>query len=99
MQITIGIGNTRSIDKECGIYCRGIKIPNYPGFFYLMRDPSDNVTRNAKAVCGLMRLGTRHTMEDNKTWDCVKKITEITVIMCEQKLYPYGFRTGAQATR
>ena len=25
--------------------------------------------------------------------------SEITVIMCEQKLYPYGFRTGAQAAR
>ena len=66
MQLTIGIGNTSSIDKECGIYRRGIKTPNYPGSLYLMRDSSDNVTRNAKAACGLMRLGTRHTMETIK---------------------------------
>ena len=44
MQLTIGIGNTSSIDKECAIYRRGIQNPNYPGFLYLMRDPSDNVT-------------------------------------------------------
>ena len=56
MQLTIGIGNTSSIDKECGIYRRGIQNPNYPGFLYLMRDPLDNVTRNANAARGLMRL-------------------------------------------
>ena len=79
MQLTIGIGDTSSIDKECGIYRRGIQNPNYPGFLYLIRDPSDNVTRNAKAACGLMRLGTRHTIEDNRTWDCVKKPVEAIV--------------------
>ena len=79
MQLTIGIGNTSSIDKECEIYRRGIQNPNYPGFLYLIRDPSDNVTRNAKAACGLMRLGTRHTIEDNRTWDCVKKPVEAIV--------------------
>ena len=25
--------------------------------------------------------------------------SEVTVFVCEQKLYPYGFRTGAKATR
>ena len=50
MKLTIGIGDTSSIDKECGIYRRGIKNPNYPGFLYLMEDPSDNVTPNAKAL-------------------------------------------------
>ena len=79
MQLTIGNGDASSIDKECGIYRRGIKTPNYPGFLYLMRDPSDNVTRNAKAACGLMRLGTTHTMADNRTWDCVKKPVEAIV--------------------
>ena len=79
MQLTIGIGDTSSIDEECGIYSRGIKTKNYPGFLYLMPDPSDNVTRNAKAACGFIRLGTRHTMEDNRTWDCVKKPVEAIV--------------------
>ena len=95
MKLTIGIGDTSSIDKECGIYRRGIKTPNYPGFLYLIRDPSDNVTRNAKAACGLMRLGTRHTIEDNRTWDCVKKPVEAIVTQDpapkDNFLFGFGF--------